>query len=130
LQLVGIEDKRLIDIGCCDRTFTVELFDRGRRTSITAIDPSADAIGAAEEKRASALSNSLLRVPISCLGRIILSMWLTSAACCITWNGRSMLKETFPLAPLVVSIEPNGYNQLLKVLERASRYDREHEEKS
>jgi len=40
------------------------------------------------------------------------------------------LKETFPLAPLVVSIEPNGYNQVLKVLERASRYDREHEEKS
>ena len=23
LQLVGIEDKRLIDIGCCDKTFTV-----------------------------------------------------------------------------------------------------------
>ena len=40
------------------------------------------------------------------------------------------LKEALRLAPSVVSIEPNGYNPVLKVLERVSRYHRDHEEKS
>ena len=51
LQLVSIRGQRLIDIGCGDGTFTVELFDRGQPTSITAIDPSEDAIEVAEEKK-------------------------------------------------------------------------------
>jgi hypothetical protein len=40
------------------------------------------------------------------------------------------LGEAFRLAPVVVSIEPNGYNPVLKVLEKVSRYHRDHEEKS
>lgn len=63
---MSIWDQRLIDIGCGDGTFTVELFDRGQPTRITAIDPREDAIGGPEEKKADALSHSLLRVPISC----------------------------------------------------------------
>lgn len=48
---MSIWDQRLIDIGCGDGTFTVELFDRGQPTRITAIDPCEDAIGVAEEKK-------------------------------------------------------------------------------
>ena len=131
LQLVGIQDKRLIDIGCGDRAFTVKLFDRSPPTSITAIDPSEDAIGVAAEKKG---------------GRAI--EFSTKSVYQLPWADNSFdvaylhgvlhhlerqidaLKEAFRLAPLVVSIEPNGYNQVLKVLERVSRYDREHEEKS
>ena len=51
LQMVSIRDRRLIDIGCGDGAFTVELFDRGHPTSITAIDPCEDAIRVAQEKK-------------------------------------------------------------------------------
>lgn len=131
LQLTSIRGQRLIDIGCGDGTFTVELFDRGHPTSITAIDPSEEAIGVAEEKKG---------------GRAI--EFSAKSAYELPWADNSFdvaylrgvlhhlerpidaLKEALRLAPSVVSIEPNGYNPLLKVLERVSRYHREHEEKS
>jgi len=126
LQRISIRDKRLIDIGCGDGTFTVELFDRG-----TAIDPSDDAIQIAEEKKG---------------GRAI--EFFTRSAYKLPWANNSFdvaylrgvlhhlerpieaLREAFRLAPIVVSIEPNGYNPVLKVLEKVSRYHRDHEEKS
>lgn len=40
------------------------------------------------------------------------------------------LAEALRLAPLIVVVEPNGYNPGLKLLERVSRYHREHGEKS
>jgi len=131
LARVNMRDKRLIDIGCGDGTFTVELFDRGRPKSITAIDPSEDAIRIAEEKKGErALEFS------------------TRSAYELPWADNSFdvaylravlhhlerpidaLREAFRLAPQIIVIEPNGYNAGLKALERLSRYHIEHEEKS
>ncbi len=131
LQWISIRDKRLIDIGCGDGTFTLELFDRGRPKSVTAIDPSEDAIRIAEEKKG--------KRPIEFSPKSAYELpWADNSFDVACFRGVlhhlerpiDALREAFRLAPSVVSIEPNGYNPVLKVLERVSRYHIEHEEKS
>jgi hypothetical protein len=41
-----------------------------------------------------------------------------------------LIREAFRLAPQIVIHEPNGNNLGLKIIEKASRYHREHHEKS
>ena len=43
---------------------------------------------------------------------------------------QAALAEALRVAPRVVVVEPNGYNPGLKLLERVSRYHREHAERS
>lgn len=131
LQLVSIRNKRLIDIGCGDGTFAVELFDRGHPKSITAIDPSEDAIQIAEEKKGGRAIEFSIRSAYEL-------PWANNSYDVAHLRGVlhhlerpiDALREAFRLAPVVVSIEPNGYSPALKVLEKVSRYHREHEEKS
>ena len=42
--------KRVIDIGCGDGTYSIELYDRGRPSSIYAFDPAAKAVDIARRK--------------------------------------------------------------------------------
>src|SRR4029077_1701841 len=51
LAQVNMPGKRLIEIGCGDGTFTIDLFDRGQPKSIVGIDPCAEAIKAAQQKK-------------------------------------------------------------------------------
>jgi SAM-dependent methyltransferase len=48
---VNIREKRVIDIGCGDGTFTIELFDRGQPKTMSGIDPSAKAVKTAQRKK-------------------------------------------------------------------------------
>ena len=45
-------------------------------------------------------------------------------------NPLEVLREALRVAPLVVVVEPNGYNLVLKVIEKLSPYHRAHGEKS
>ena len=40
------------------------------------------------------------------------------------------IREALRVAPTIILLEPNGYNMGLKLIEKASRYHREHGEKS
>ena len=40
------------------------------------------------------------------------------------------MREALRVAPTIILLEPNGYNLGLKLIEKASRYHREHGEKS
>jgi len=131
LEIVDFSGKKVLDIGCGDGTYTIELFDRGQPSSIIGIDPAQAAIEIAKQKienrsiefvveNAYELSYSDNSFDIAYLRGVLHHMDQPIDA----------LREALRVAPIIVVIEPNGYNPILKLLERFSRYHIEHNEKS
>lgn len=131
LAAVDFRQQRVVDIGCGDGTYTIELFDRGQPRSMHAADPAEAAIASAREKvgdrQIAFAARSAYDLP-----------WPDGSFDIAHIRGvlhhveRPMdaLREAFRVASRLVIIEPNGLNLGLKVLERVSRYHREHQEKS
>ncbi len=131
LDSLSFHGKRVLDIGCGDGTYTIELFDRGQPARICGVDPAQKAIEVARQKAAGRniefavedackLPYEADRFDIAHLRGVLHHMERPAEA----------IREALRVAPRVVIIEPNGYNPILKLLERGSRYHREHEEKS
>lgn len=131
LAAVSFLDKRVIDIGCGDGTYTVELFDRGKPASIHGFDPAERAIEIARQRiigREIAFgTHNAYDLPVA-TG----SFDLAHLRGVLHHLDRPIdaLREAFRVASWVVLIEPNGYNPMVKLLEKYSRYHRKHGEKS
>lgn len=131
LAQINFNAKQVVDIGCGDGAYTIELFDRGQPKKMAGIDPSAEAIEIALTKKGPRniefSSASAYHLP-----------WRDNFFDVAYFRGvlhhmeRPMdgLREAFRVAPVVLVMEPNGYNPVLKVLEKVSPYHVEHEEKS
>jgi SAM-dependent methyltransferase len=131
LAALAFSAKRVIDIGCGDGTYTVEIYDRGQPSSVYGLDPAPNAIDTARSKTggrnityetASAYdiptANDMfdvaqLRGVLHHLDRPV-----------------DALREAMRVAPVIVVLEPNGYNLGLKAIEKLSTYHRDHGEKS
>ncbi len=131
LAAVELRDKRVVDIGCGDGTYTVELAELGGAASVVGVDPAAGAIDVAKRRGAPAHvsfetgSAYALRFEpdsfdIAHLRGVLHHMDDPIAA----------LREALRIAATIVVVEPNGYNLGLKLIERISTYHREHHEKS
>ncbi len=131
LSMADFAGKRLIDIGCGDGTYTLELLERGRLASAVGIDPARAAIASATERagnrpatfhvhRADALPFESNSFDIAQLRGVLHHMDHPVDA----------LREALRVARQLIVIEPNGYNPVLKVLEKASPYHRAHRERS
>lgn len=122
--------KRVLDLGCGDGTFTVELAEMGA-ARILGIDPAARAIQRAKER--SRLPNTDFQV-----GDIYKAEQIDSKFDVVVLRGvlhhlpdpARAIEIAVRIAGEVVVVEPNGANPALKVIERISRYHREHEEQS
>jgi SAM-dependent methyltransferase len=130
LDVADFSNKRVIDIGCGDGTYTHEFVDRGA-AKVVGVDPSREAIEVAQ-----AASDSSL-VSFEC-----------GSADALDWDAddfdiahlrgvlhhadrpREAIAEALRVAPLAIVVEPNGYNPGVKLLERFSAYHREHGERS
>lgn len=131
LAAVDFRQKRVVDIGCGDGTYTVDLFDRGHPRSMHGTDPAQAAIMSAREKvgerQVEFDVHSAYQLP-----------WPENSFDIAHIRGvlhhlerpRDALDEAFRVAPTIVIIEPNGLNLGLKILERVSSYHREHQERS
>ncbi len=131
LDSADFRGKRVLDVGCGDGTYTLELFARGGPASVHAVDRAERAI---ELGRARAGAN-----PITFEACSAESLPLPDDSFDIAHlrgvlhhldKPTHALREAMRVARLVVVTEPNGYNPVLKVLERVSRYHIEHEERS
>lgn len=130
LSLVNIEEKRVFDIGCGDGTYTIDLFHQGKPRLLFGIDPSKNAIAIAKKKtigqsRISFSVGSIYKLPkkrfdIAIVRGVLHHLYRPEAA----------ISEIVRAAPTVIIVEPNGYNPILKIIEKISPYHREHEEKS
>jgi SAM-dependent methyltransferase len=132
LQAADFKGRRVIDLGCGDGTYTLELARRSGAAFVLGIDPAAAAIeratrsakAACVECRFDVGSIYDLAVPqrfdVAVVRGVLHHLAEPAAA----------VANAFRLADTVVILEPNGINPVLKLIERVSAYHREHEERS
>jgi SAM-dependent methyltransferase len=124
-------DKRVIDIGCGDGTYSIELYDRRRPASIHAIDPAASAVEIARRKAGSRpITFEVASAYDLPLGDNVFDVAQLRGVLHHMDRPFDAIREALRVAPTIVVLEPNGYNMVLKLIERLSRYHREHGEKS
>jgi SAM-dependent methyltransferase len=131
LENVDLCDKTVLDIGCGDGVYTIELFDKIRVKRMLGVDYAAQAVEIARAKSgvrpiqyevqsAYSLPYATKSFDVAILRGVLHHLDDPVPA----------LKEALRVATLVWVIEPNGYNPGLKFLEKFSRYHIEHHEKS
>lgn len=131
LATTDFRGKNVLDIGCGDGTYSIELFDLGQPTSIHGVDPAAEAIEVAQQKtgdpKITFSVDSAYELPYEANSFDVAHLrgvlhHLDSPV--------DALREALRVAPTLVVIEPNGNSPVLKLIERTSRYHIEHKEKS
>ena len=131
LTVATLRNQRVIDIGCGDGTYTLELVDEAEAARVSALDPSEAALRVARakvgERPIDVTVGSAFALPyrdqafdVAYLRGVLHHMTRPTEA----------LREALRVAREVVVVEPNGYNPGLKVLERYSKYHVEHGERS
>ena len=131
LENVDLRDKTVLDIGCGDGVYTIEIFDKVHVKSMLGVDYAAQAVEIAKAKSgtrpikyevqsAYSLPYATKSFDVAILRGVLHHLDDPVPA----------LKEALRVATIVWVIEPNGYNPGLKFLERFSRYHIEHQEKS
>jgi len=131
LGAVDFEGRTVLDIGCGDGYFTERYWDEGRPERIVGVDPAPAAVKVAQERRPDANMTFVVgdghRLP-----------WRDGSFDLALIQGVlhhddrpvETIREAFRLAGEVLILEPNGNNMGLKVIEKASRYHRDHHERS
>ena len=131
LSLCDFQGKNVIDIGCGDGVFTLELATRGNPASLVACDPAVEALELAAKKSTGSnitfAAASAYDLPyadkqfdIAHLRAVLHHMDHPVDA----------LREGLRVAKEIVVLEPNGYSPVLKFNERFSSYHIQHDEKS
>ena len=128
LQLAG---RSVLDIGCGDGFYTIRFFDRGSPQKITGIDASQEAVRVASINRQSRpiqfVVGDARRLPFPDNS---FDLALIQSILHHSDSPLDIVREAFRVAPEILIHEPNGNNLGLKVIEKLSRYHREHQEKS
>ena len=121
----------MIDIGCGDGTFSIELHDRGRPFGIHAIDVAEGPVEIAR-RRAGARDITFEVASAYDIPRGDNSFDIAHVRGVLHHMDRpfAVMREALRVAPTLILLEPNGYNMGLKMIEKLSRYHREHGERS
>lgn len=131
IAVADFKGRRVIDIGCGDGTYTIEVVEIAAAARVAALDPAESAVQVARSKlgahpidvavgSAFALPHPDGSFDIAYLRGVLHHMTDPARA----------LAEALRVATTVVVVEPNGYNPVLKLLERYSTYHVEHGERS
>ncbi|MDX2506501.1 MAG: class I SAM-dependent methyltransferase, partial [Gammaproteobacteria bacterium] len=128
--------KRVLDLGCGDGAYTLEFKSFGVK-EILGVDPAAVAVAAANNKAEAAGISEIVKFKVGNIYNLN-EVLGDEHFDCIVLRGvlhhlpdpEKAIQCISSLSDTVVILEPNGYNPVLKVLERVSRYHIEHEERS
>lgn len=123
--------RRVVDMGCGDGFFTIRYWDEGCPSEILGTDVAPKAIQVANARKGSRPITFWVgdshKLPFSD-DRFDLA--ILQGALHHDDDPLASVREALRLAPAVLIIEANGNNPGLKVLEKVSKYHREHKEKS
>jgi ubiquinone/menaquinone biosynthesis C-methylase UbiE len=131
LDLVDFRGKTVIDIGCGDGVYTLEILENGRPSRLHGSDVAAAAVRlVSRDARARSITfdvASAYQLPfadnsfdVAHVRGVLHHMEFPALA----------IKEALRVAGQIVVVEPNGNNPGVKLLEKFSRYHIEHQEKS
>jgi len=128
--------KTVLDVGCGDGAYTLQFPSLGAGRTY-GVDPASAAIEAARKR---AVENGVEDVVIFQEGNVYdLQRFLAdNEVDCIVFRGvlhhlpdpERAIRSLRGFAGTIVVLEPNGYNPVLKILEKVSKYHIEHEERS
>lgn len=129
------KDVSILDVGCGDGIFTLEIFNKIKPKSIVGFDIAKQAVLRARKR----ITNSSTKK-------------ITFVECSIYDTKKRFSKQNFSVGivrgvlhhlyrpvtavsalnflPAIIVLEPNGFNPILKIIEKISPYHRAHEEKS
>ena len=127
---------RILDIGCGDGTYTIELAKQLKPLSVTGFDISAHAIARARKNVPPGLSGKILfrtgdiyALDSLCRSREFDVAVMRGVLHHLSRPQLAIKKCSAVLGPIVI-LEPNGYNPILKLIEHYSYYHRTHGERS
>lgn len=128
--------KRVLDIGCGDGSYTLE-FASFDVKSIVGVDPAAVAIDAANKKANAVGVSEVVKFKVGNVYNLSEVLGDERFDCVVLRGVLHHLPDPEKaihcisgMSGTVIILEPNGYNPILKILERYSRYHIEHEERS
>jgi SAM-dependent methyltransferase len=131
LKATQLAGQSILDVGCGDGYYTIHFWDQGRPRALTGVDGATAAIRVADEKkqqrpiRFEVADVHALPFPNDSFDLALLQSILHHDD-----DPADIVREAFRVAPVILIHERNGYNFGLKILEKTSRYHREHGEKS
>ena len=130
LRLIPDDCGSVLDAGCGDGTYANEIKLARPGLELTGVDPAAAAVEAARGRYPDIrfFVGDILRpetLPARRFDLVILRGVLHHLA-----DPAAAVRNCAGLADRLLIIEPNGNNPILKVIEKALRYHREHEEQS
>ncbi len=124
-------NRSVVDVGCGDGFYTIRFWDLAQPKSMVGLDPAGHAIAVANTNKESRPVQFLvgdahqLPFPDDSFDVALVQSILHHDD-----NPKNVIHEAFRVAPEIIIHEPNGNNLGLKVIEKLSRYHREHNEKS
>ncbi len=130
-EIARLENRRVIDVGCGDGKNSLE-FLRYKPAFLLGVDAAESAVQAAQ-KRARDMANVRFRaVDIYNLDKIDehFDVAVVNGVLHHLYDLNRGIAGLAGAADEAIIIEPNGYNPVLKIIEKTSRYHIEHEERS
>ena len=133
IENVNFENKTVVDVGCGDGTYTAILKEQTSAKSILGIDPAAHAIKRAQQNYESKFENLKFR---NCYAKELITAGENFDVAIyrgVIHHVSDPAKEiaiAVKLAKEIFFLEPNGWNPIVKLLERVSTYHRQHKERS
>lgn len=127
---------KIVDIGCGDGKHTVELFKDFSPKLIVGIDPAKEAIKIAKKRLINLYKGRLLfRIGnIYSINKLFkkhqFDLAIIRGVLHHLYKPQDAIQKLSQVFPAIIVIEANGFNPILKVIEKVSPYHREHEEKS
>jgi SAM-dependent methyltransferase len=129
--LGSAKGKTIIDVGCGDGTYTYDLLQL-KPKSIMGIDPSKEAIKHARARKKIPKNLKYKVHSIYQLKKLkkVYDIAIVRGVLHHLYDAPQAIKQVSSIAHTILIIEPNGYNPILKIIERISPYHKAHEEKS
>ena len=131
-SLINLTGKRVVDLGCGDGTYTFNLLNQ-KPTYVLGIDASKVAIRLAQKKAKRFKNIKFISLDIYNLSSVKdkkFDVAIVRGLLHHLYDAPRAIQAISKIAPTVIVVEPNGYNPILKLMEKFYSYHIQHEEKS
>lgn len=132
IDIIDLKGKTVIDVGCGDGTYTYELYKWCKPKHLVGVDAARNAIKLAQvlyhkEKGIKFVCENIYNLPKKLS---VFDVAIVRGVIHHVDHPQKAIESLAKIAKEIVILDPNGYNPLLKIVEKVSLYHRTHKEKS
>lgn len=131
LEMGRLEGRSVLDIGCGDGFSTLRFWDETHPLRMAGVDPAENAIKVADQKKGERpIEFRVLEGNHVPFDDLTFDIAIVQGVLHHADDPQATIREGLRVARDIVILEPNGLNPGLKLLEKVSKYHREHNERS